>query len=67
MKKVTTFDVYTVDYETGKGVMTSLGVNESAALIVLAGIGLTVVAGAVVGCVTYGIRTIVDANRKTKR
>lgn len=67
MNKITTFDVYTVDYETGKGVKTSLGVNESTALIVLAGIGLTVVAGAVIGCVTYGIRTIVDANRKTKR
>ena len=67
MNKITTFDVYTVDFETGKGVMTSLGVNKSTALIVLAGIGQIVVAGAVVGCVTYGIRTIVGGNRKAKR
>ena len=51
--KITTFDAYTVDYATGKGVMTSLGVGESTVLIVLAGIGLTAVA-CFVGGITYG-------------
>ena len=52
--KITTFDAYTVDYATGKGVMTSLRVGESTALIVLAGIGLTAVACFVGGGITYG-------------
>lgn len=56
--KVTTFEAYTIDYATGKGVMTSLGVGESMALIVLTGIGLATVACAVSGGIAYGARKV---------
>ena len=56
--KITTFDAYTVDYASGKGVMTSLGVGESTALIVLAGIGLTTIVCAVSGGIAYKARNI---------
>lgn len=62
--KITTFDAYTVDYATGKGVMTSLGVGESTVLIVLAGIGLTTVACAVVGGIVYEARKIKKIQEK---
>ena len=66
MKGITTFEAYMVDYKTGKGVMTSLGVGESTALIVLAGIGLTTVACAVGGGVTYGVRKIKEKIQNKK-
>ena len=56
--KLTTFEAYTVDYATGKGVMTSLGVGESTALIVLAGIGIATITCAISGGVAYGARKI---------
>lgn len=64
--KITTFDAYTVDYATGKGVMTSLGVGESTVLIVLAGIGLTTVACAVVGRIVYEARKIKEKIQEKK-
>lgn len=64
--KLTTFEAYTIDYATGKGVMTSLGVGESTALIVLVGIGLTTVACAAVGGITYGVRKLKDKIQNEK-
>lgn len=64
--KITTFEAYTVDYATGKGVITSLGVGESTALIVLAGIGLATVACFVSGGITYGARKIKEKIQEKK-
>ena len=64
--KVTTFEAYTVDYATGKGVMTSLGVGESTALIALAGIGLTTVVCAVSGGIAYVARKVKERIQNKK-
>lgn len=64
--KITTFDAYTIDYATGKGVMTSLGVGESTGLIVLAGIGATTVGCIIAGGIVTGIRKIQDKIQNKK-